>query len=300
MDKKCFGHFFAIITILIWGTTFISTKLLLQNFRPMEILLFRFVIGFFALLIIYPKPIIGTSFKQEITFALAGICGITLYYLLENIALTYTTASAVGVIISTAPFSTAILSYFVLEKKEKLSFSFFMGFVISMAGICLLSFENLNVGINPLGDILAFISAIIWALYSVLSKKISEYGYNTIQSTRRIFLYGIVFMIPLLFVSDFKLDISRFSETGNLMNMLFLGVGASALCFVTWNFAVKKLGTVKTSVYIYLVPVITVIASVLILKEKITLFSLCGIFLTLLGLMLSQIKKRSKTYECSK
>ena len=137
----------------------------------MEILLFRFVIGFFALLIIYPKPIIGTSFKQKITFALAGICGITLYYLLENIALTYTTASAVGVIISTAPFSTAILSYFVLEKKEKLSFSFFMGFVISMAGICLLSFENLNVGINPLGDILAFISAIIWALYSVLSKK---------------------------------------------------------------------------------------------------------------------------------
>lgn len=107
-------------------------------------------------------------------------------------------------------------------------------------------------------------------------------------------------MIPLLFVSDFKLDISRFSETGNLMNMLFLGVGASALCFVTWNFAVKKLGTVKTSVYIYLVPVITVIVSVLILKEKITLFSLCGIFLTLLGLMLSQIKKRSKTYECSK
>lgn len=300
MNKKYFGHFSAIITILIWGTTFISTKLLLLDFRPIEILLFRFVIGFFALLIIYPKRLSGTGFKQEFTFALAGICGITLYYLLENIALIYTTASAVGVIISTAPFFTAILSYFISGKKEKLPLSFFIGFLISMTGICLLSFENLSFDINPLGDILAFISALIWALYSVLSKIISGYGYNTIQSTRRIFLYGIVFMMPLLFVFDFKLDISRFSETGNLMNMLFLGIGASALCFVTWNYAVKKLGAVKTSVYIYSVPVITVAASVLILKEQITAFSVCGIFLTLLGLMLSQIKKRSKTYECSK
>lgn len=299
MNKKYFGYLSAIITIMIWGTTFISTKLLLQNFKPIEILLFRFVIGFFALLIIYPKRLKSLDFKQEITFAAAGVCGITLYYLLENIALTYTTASAVGVIISTAPFFTAILSYFVSGKKEKLSLLFFTGFAISMIGICLLSFENFSFDINPFGDVLALIAAFVWALYSVLSKKISGYGYNTIQSTRRIFLYGIIFMLPFLFIFDFKLDISRFAETGNLMNMLFLGFGASALCFVTWNFAVKNLGAVKTSVYIYLVPVITVIASVLILKEKETVFSVFGIALTLSGLILSQIKKRGEMDECS-
>ncbi|MDE6722958.1 MAG: DMT family transporter [Eubacterium sp.] len=288
------------ITIVIWGTTFISTKLLLEGFQPIEILLFRFLIGYFALLIIYPKRLKCTNLKQEITFALAGVCGITLYYLLENIALTYTTASAVGVIISTAPFFTAILSYFISKKTEKLSLSFFIGFVISMAGICLLSFEDLSLDINPLGDILALISALVWASYSVLTKKISRYGYNTIQLTRRVFFYGIVFMMPCLFIFDFKWDVSRFSEASNLLNILFLGVGASALCFVTWNFAVKKLGAVKTSVYIYLVPVITVVASVLILRERETVFSVCGIFLTLLGLMLSQIKKRGKNDECSK
>ncbi|MDE6412641.1 MAG: DMT family transporter [Eubacterium sp.] len=300
MNKKYFGHLSAIITIIIWGTTFISTKLLLQSFKPIEILFFRFVIGFAALYIIYPKRLKSINFKQEITFAAAGICGITLYYLLENIALIYTTASAVGVIISTAPFFTAILSYFISRKQEKLSLSFFIGFAISMTGICLLSFENLSFDIRPFGNILALLSAFVWALYSVLSKKISGYGYNTIQSTRRIFLYGIVFMIPFLFIFDFKLELSRFSEMSSLMNMLFLGFGASALCFVTWNSAVKSLGAVKTSVYIYLVPVITVVASVLILNEKETIYSVFGICLTLLGLILSQIKKRGKIDECSK
>lgn len=300
MNKKFSGHLSAIITIIIWGTTFISTKLLLQGFKPIEILLFRFVIGFFALLIIYPKRLKSTTFKQETTFAAAGFCGITLYYLLENIALTYTTASAVGVIISTAPFFTAILSYFISGKKEKMPLSFFIGFAISITGICLLSFENSSFDINPLGDILAVIAAFVWALYSVLSKKISGYGYNTIQSTRRIFLYGIVFMIPFLFWLDFKLDISRFSETGNLMNMLFLGFCASALCFVTWNFAVKSLGAVKTSVYIYLVPVITVAASAIVLKERGTILSFIGMFLTVSGLVLSQIKKRGEINECAK
>ena len=300
MNKKYFGHLSAIITIIIWGTTFISTKLLLQDFKPIEILLFRFLIGYFALLIIYPKRLKSISFKQNITFAAAGICGITLYYLLENIALTYTTASAVGVIISTAPFFTAILSYFISKRKERLSLSFVIGFVISMTGICLLSFENLSFDIRPFGSILALLSAFVWALYSVLSKKISGYGYNTIQSTRLIFLYGIVFMIPFLFIYDFKLELPSFSEMSHLMNMLFLGLGASALCFVTWNSAVKSLGAVKTSVYIYLVPVITVIASVLILKEKETIYSAFGILLTLLGLILSQIKKRGKINECSK
>ncbi len=299
MNKKYFGHLSAIITIIIWGTTFISTKLLLKSFLPIEILFFRFLIGFLALIVVYPKWMKGTSLKQEFTFAAAGLCGITLYYLLENIALTYTTASAVGVIISTAPFFTAILSYFISGKKDKLSLLFFIGFVISMAGIFLISFGDSNFQINPTGDILAVIAAFIWALYSVLTKKISGYGYNTIQSTRRIFLYGIVFMLPFLFGFDFSLDFSEFSEKGNLFNMLFLGFGASALCFVTWNFAVKGLGAVKTSVYIYLVPVITVLASVLILKEKETIFSALGAFLTLSGLILSQIKNRGKKNECS-
>ncbi|WP_285946081.1 DMT family transporter [Thomasclavelia cocleata] len=108
MSKYLFGHIAALLTIFIWGTTFISTKILLVDFKPIEILFFRFLIGLIALLIIYPKRLKKTTKDQEITFALAGLCGVTLYFLLENIALTYSMASNIGVIISIAPFFTAI------------------------------------------------------------------------------------------------------------------------------------------------------------------------------------------------
>jgi drug/metabolite transporter (DMT)-like permease len=75
-----------------------------------------------------------------------------------------------------------------------------------------------------------------------------------------------------------------------VFNIIYLGLGASALCFVTWNFAVKVLGAVKTSIYIYIVPVITVITSTLILHEKITFLSGMGTVLTLAGLFLSESK----------
>jgi len=141
------------------------------------------------------------------------------------------------------------------------------GFIVAMTGIVLISFNGQNLELNPLGDLLAIIAALVWAFYSILTKKISNFGYPVILSTRRTFFYGILFMIPALFLADFQSDISRFGNITYLFNILYLGLGASALCFVTWNFAVKELGAVKTSVYIYMVPVITVITSVLILHE---------------------------------
>ena len=283
------GHLASLLTIIIWGTTFISTKILLVDFQPVEILFFRFVMGLIALMLVYPRRLKGTSRQQELTFAAAGLCGICLYYLLENIALTYTMASNVGVIISVAPFFTALLSHLVL-KEEKPKANFFVGFVVAMAGIFLISFNGSKLELNPAGDLLALLAALIWACYSVLTKKISGYGYHTILTTRRIFCYGILFMIPTLFLFDFKLELARFANPVYLFNIIFLGLGASALCFVTWNFAVKVLGAVKTSIYIYMVPVITVVTSVVILHEQITALAAVGTVLTLAGLFLSERK----------
>ena len=289
-QNKATGHLSALLTILIWGTTFISTKVLLVDFQPVEILFFRFVMGLLALLIVYPHRMKGTTGKQELTFVVAGLCGVCLYYLLENIALTYTMASNVGVIISVAPFFTAILSHLFLKQDEKLRANFFIGFVVAMAGIAIISFNGSTLRLNPVGDLLALLAAFLWACYSILTRKISSFGYNTILTTRRVFFYGILFMIPALFLFDFKLDLSRFANITYLLNILFLGLGASALCFVTWNFAVKLLGAVKTSIYIYLVPVITVAASVLILHEPFTWMTGMGTVLTLAGLLLSESK----------
>lgn len=291
------GHFAALVTILIWATTFVSTKVLLVEFQPIAILFYRFAMGFIVLLLVYPRKLSVKNKKQELYFAGAGLSGICVYYLLENIALTYTQASNVGVIISVAPFFTAILSAIFLKKEEKLKVRFFAGFAMAMLGILLISLKGTAVHMNPIGDLLSLLAALAWGCYSVLTKKISEFGYHSIQTTRRVFAYGLLFMTPALIGCNFKFEISKFSDKVYLFNILFLGVGASALCFVTWNYAVKVLGAVKTSIYIYLVPVITVLASALILNEQITYRTLLGIVLTVAGLFVSEERQKRKREE---
>lgn len=288
------GHLAAFITILIWGTTFISTKVLLRVFTPIEILLIRFVIGYAALWCVRPLGLKASDKKQEWYFAAAGLCGITLYYLLENIALTYTLASNVGVIISIAPFFTAIFAWLFLHDRRP-GIRFFLGFLMAMAGIALLSFgKDASVQVNPIGDLLGVAAAVIWAAYSILTKKISGFGYDTILTTRRIFFYGLIFMLPISCAMGVHMERQDFTASGVIPNLLFLGLGASALCFVTWNTAVKYLGSVKTSVYIYMVPVITAVTSALILHETLTATAGCGIVLTLAGLFISEKRVGNK------
>ncbi len=287
-NKRLAGHLAALFTSIIWGTTFISTKVLLMDFKPVEILFFRFIIGYAALLLVRPHRMKGVGHRQEVTFVLAGLSGICLYYLLENIALTYTMASNVGVIISVAPFFTAILSRFFLQSEGRLRANFFIGFVVAMAGVAMISFNGSRLELNPAGDVLAVLAAFVWACYSILTRKISSFGYPVILTTRRTFFYGILFMVPTFFLFDGEMELKRFADMTHLLNILYLGLGASALCFVTWNLAVKVLGAVKTSVYIYMVPVITVVTSVLVLQEPVTWVSVMGTVLAVAGLFLSE------------
>ncbi|MDT3424866.1 drug/metabolite transporter (DMT)-like permease [Paenibacillus forsythiae] len=288
--KDTAGHLLAFVTILIWGTTFISTKILLVDFAPVEILFFRFLIGYFVLLLLYARPIRTKTFKEELLFMSAGLCGVTLYFLVENAALLYTLASHAGVIVSIAPFFTAVLAHFFLEE-EKLTVQFMLGFSLALTGIVIIGLNgSLLLQLNPAGDLLAFLAPAVWAIYSVLMRKISGLNHHTIGSTRKVFFYGLLFMLPVLLLHKFNPGMARFHNPSNLANLLYLGLGASALCFVTWNRAVGILGAVKTSVYIYIVPVITVAASALLLHEQITWATLAGTFLTLTGSYISERK----------
>lgn len=289
-NRNTIGHISALFTVVVWGITFISTKVLLNGFKPVEILFYRFIMALVFLFILCPRILTIKEKKREVLFVGAGICGVTLYYLLENIALTYTMASNVAVIVSTVPFFTGIVSRIFLKESEKLSINFFIGFILAIAGIFLISFNGSEVQINPTGDILALLASIVWSMYSVITKKISGYGYNTIQVTRRIFIYALLFMLPLLPLFDFKFDLSPFVNKAYLVNILFLGILASAVCFVTWNYAVKILGAVKTSVYIYVQPIVTIVAAYIILGERFTPLALVGTVFTLAGLVISERK----------
>lgn len=290
--KSTQGHIAAFVTIFIWGTTFISTKVLLIDFSPVEIMFYRLVLAYLVLLFVSPHFIRFKNIKEELRFAAAGLCGVTLFFLFQNVALTYTLASNVAVLISVSPLFTALFSHFFL-KDAAFQPNFFLGFAVAILGIILIAFNgNFVLKLNPLGDLLAILSAVSWAIYSILMNKISANQYNTIQVTHRVFFYGLVFILPALMLFDFHLDLARFQQLPNLLNILFLGVAASALCFVTWNFAVSVLGAVKTSLYIYLVPVITIIASAIVIDEKITNLAILGVILILAGLYLSERKTK--------
>ena len=179
--------------------------------------------------------------------------------------------------------------------EERPRFRFFAGFLLAMAGISLISFGNETaLSLNPTGDLLAVAAAVIWAVYSTLTKKISALGHGTVQSTRRTFFTGFYLWCRLWPSWTFPHDTGSVYRHENILNLLFLGLGASALCFVTWNTGVKILGPVKTSVYIYMVPVITTLTSALILKEPVTVPAALGIIMTLAGLFLSEQKTTGK------
>lgn len=294
ISKHTLGHCVALVTICIWGLTFVSTKLLLGAFSPVEILFFRFCIGYVCLLVAFPQSFKCLNWQQEAHFAGAGLCGVTLYFLFENIALTYTFASNVGVLVAVSPFLTALLAQIFL-KDEALTWRFFVGFAVAIAGIALISFNGKVVlQLNPLGDLLALCAALAWAMYSILLRKISHFGFPTIACTRRVFLYGLILMLPALLIFDFRWDLARFTIPFNVVNILFLGVGASAVCFATWSWSIKILGAVKASVYIYLVPVATVLSAMLILRETITPLAMAGTALTLVGLIISESGGKKK------
>ncbi len=138
------GHVAALLTILFWGTTFIATKVLLEYMQPLEILFSRFLLGYLALWIVAPHPMRNVSLRQEAYFAAVGFFGIFLYYLLENIALTCTFASNVGVMVVVAPLFTAILQRVFLPLEGRLEPGFLAGFFLAMAGIALISFNGMS------------------------------------------------------------------------------------------------------------------------------------------------------------
>lgn len=299
------GHLAAFLTIIIWGITFISIKVLLDDFSPIEVMFYRLVVALLALLIASPPSLFHSRqadspakpggflavLQQEWLFMAAGLTGVTLYLIFQNTALYYTLASNVGVLVSIAPLFTALVSA-VFLKDEKLSINFFIGFAVAILGILLISFNgNFVLKLNPLGDLLAILAAGAWAFYSVLIRKISVSGSSPLQMTRKLYFYGLLFLLPLLPLFDFNLGLARLLVLPNLLNILFLGLGASALCFVTWNYAVGVLGAVKTSVYIYMTPVVTIAASALLLDERVTLVAMVGVVLILAGLFVSEQRR---------
>ncbi len=285
-------HIFALFAVTAWGLSFISTRVLLDSgLHPIEIYIYRSAIAYVALLAICHKRILANSIKDELLFVLCGIVAGSVYFISENIALQYTLVSNVSLITSIPPLLTVLLVGAVY-KTDRPGRGAYIGSVVAFIGVGLVIFNSsFNMSINPLGDFLALLSAFCWAIYGLLLKPLNAH-YDAQFITRKVFFYGILTALPFLTVEPEIAPISILFNANVLYNLLFLSLICSLGAFLVWAITVIKLGAVKASNYLYFQPVVTLIFSMLILHERVTIIGGTGCALILLGVWLSDYLQR--------
>lgn len=284
--KQLYGHLLAFSAIFIWGTTLASTKVLLRHFSPEEIIVYRFALAYGLLLLLCRDKIGWAGWRDELLFCGLGVTGVTLYFWTENAALKYTLSANVGMIVSAIPILTAMLAHYTTHD-EKFRPNLLLGFVVAMAGIGLIIYNGQRLQLNPLGDILALGSALFFTLYNILIRKAPS-GYGRIVMVRKTFFWGWIASFPIWLLTGGELaPLADFSFDA-VANLVYLATFASVLGYGMWNKAIEIIGAVRTSNYIYLMPLFTMIAAVLVLDERITPLMLAGGALILLGVYVNE------------
>ncbi|MBR6016008.1 MAG: DMT family transporter, partial [Prevotella sp.] len=214
----------------------------------------------------------------------------SLYFLAENEAMNHTTTTNTSLIVCLTPlFAAALISCF--YKSERLRPSQVLGTVLAAVGVVIVVLNgHFVLHLSPIGDSLAFLACLCWAVYSLLMIRANS-RYDVVFITRKVFFYGLLSMIPYyVFVPEEMPSMSLLLKPEILANLLFLGFVASMLCFVVWNWAMKQIGTVTTTNYVYINPLTTIVFAWLLLDETITIYFLFGAALILVGMYLADRK----------
>ena len=279
------GHIAAFLTISMWGYSFVSSKVLLENgLGPVQIYMARFLIAYVLIAFISHKRLWASNLRDEGLFCICGLCAGSLYFIAENTALKYTLTTNVSLLTSMSPLLTAMLVGLVY-KNEKLGIGTWLGSAIAILGVgCVVFNSSTAVAVNPLGDFLSLAAAFSWAIYSLVLRSLNA-NYDVWFISRKTFFYGLLTAIPFLIFENDTVDLSDIIGRPEVFgNLLFLGVGASTVAYVLWAVSVKQLGAVKANNYMYLQSVITLIVSAIVLGEPVTVIGLLGIILILAGL----------------
>ncbi len=280
-------HLITALVVIIWGTTFVSTKVLIQHgLGPIEIMFYRFVLAYFCLLMVSHKRLWADNWKDEFMLMLSGLTGGTFYFIAENTALGITQASNVALLVCTTPIFTALLVHWIF--KEPLRRNMIIGSIIALIGVGLVVFSgSVLLQINPLGDFLSIMAALMWAVYCLILKPLGK-KYPTAFITRKVFLYSVISLLVYFLFDPLQVKIEVLFHPVVTLNLLFLGIVASMLCFIAWNAAVKVLGPSRTANYIYVQPFSTLVLSSIILSEIITLASMIGALCIIGGVYLAE------------
>lgn len=173
-------------------------------------------------------------------------------------------------------------------KSQRPGRGFMTGSMVAFIGVaCVIFNSSFVMKINPLGDLLALLSAICWSIYSILLKPLNA-EYNVWFISRKTFFYGLLTSLPFLAVEPSLYPLSGLLEPMVLANILFLGFVCSLVAYVLWAQSIKRLGVVSAGNYLYLSPIVTLVASFFFLGETISMVGYVGCAMILVGVILSE------------
>ncbi|EID33429.1 MAG: DMT family transporter [Prevotella sp.] len=287
MNQKLLWHLLAVGVVAVWGTTFVNTKILYNSgLTPSEIFFLRFLIAYVAIWFISPRKLFANSWRDEGTMLLLGITGGSLFFVAENSAVALTYVNNVSFITSTSPLVTVILGI-VFVKSIKATWTLIVGSLIALVGVGLVIFNgSFILHLNPWGDLLALLTAVCWAVYTLLMKSVSE-RYSAVFITRKLFFYGLLTVLPMFLIDPWTVSLATLLTPKVAFNLLLLGLVASFLCFALWTVVIERLGVMTASNYQYLNPITTVVASAIWLSEPMTAIAYIGSALILIGVIVS-------------
>lgn len=274
----------AFAIVVIWGCTFVQTKVLINaGMYPEEIFFFRFALAYILIMPLAGRKLFLDNFKDELLAIMLGLSGGSLYFVTENYALSYGYCYNVSLIVCLTPLITALIVGW-LYPSERLNKKGFIGSIVALSGMVLVVFNgNFILKLSPLGDALALAACLCWAIYSLIIKKLQT-RYSNMLITRKVFGYGLITILPMLITKGVNVGIILDGGIIVWGNILALGCIASMLCFLGWNWCLKRIGIVRATNFIYLNPLITIITSALVLNERVTWVAMLGAILILGGL----------------
>lgn len=287
------AHLGALLAVSVWGTSFVSTKFLLDNgLHAVEIYIYRFLLAYLLVLAFCHKKLWCNSLRDEVMLMVCGLCGGSIYFIAENTALNYTLVSNVSLITTLAPLLTTLLIG-VLYKNERPGKWVYIGSVIAFVGVaCIIFKEGFNLKVMPLGDLLALSAAFSWAIYSVVLRKVNA-NYSAMFITRKTFFYGLLTALPFMAFEPEICDPAVLLRPVVWGNLVFLGLTASMLAYVIWAMSLKRLGAIKASNYLYIQPIVTMIFSALLFdNDPITAIGCGGCVLIIGGVVLGDKMSR--------
>ena len=295
-NSNFFYHLVAFVTVAIWGTTFVSTKVLMLNgLSPAQIFTLRFSIAYVLMLCFNHRRLFCDSWKDEVKMALLGITGGSLYFLSENEAMNYTTTTNTSLIVCSCPLFATLLVRLVYRDSNRINGIQLLGSLLAFVGMIIVVLNGRFVlRLSPVGDALAFTACICWAIYSLLMKAVSG-DYSAAFITRKVFFYGVLTIIPYYLIIPGFPPLEVFARPQVIGNLLFLGCLASMICFLTWNWCIAKLGAVKATNWVYFNPITTMIFASWVLGEKITPYFLAGAACILAGMYIADKKTRGES-----